>query len=297
MNLQGVLPPMITPLDADERIDEAGLERQIERLLAGGVHGIYLLGSSGEGPALRDSERRRAIEGARRVLHGRAPLIVGCMASSTALTIEAIRAAEAAGAEAVAVTPPHYYPLSAHAMMLEHYRRCAAASSVPLLIYNIPLTTKVMLSPETIMAIAELPNVAGIKDSSGDFTHALRILALRGSNAAFSVLLGSVPISGPAIMMGADGIIPGVANLDPRLLVDLYERARVGDLAGVRELKPRVLSLMRVLEFGPGVSCLKTALELMGVCSAHVTAPFPALGERERTGLAGVLREQGLLPA
>src|SRR5829696_1663174 len=103
MVLQGVLPPMVTPLDADERVDEAALERQIERLLAGGVHGIYLLGSSGEGPALRDSERRRAIEGARRVLRGRAPLIAGCMASSTALTIDMIRAAEAAGADAVAV--------------------------------------------------------------------------------------------------------------------------------------------------------------------------------------------------
>jgi 4-hydroxy-tetrahydrodipicolinate synthase len=295
MNLQGVLPPMITPLDADERVDEAALERQIERLLAAGVHGIYLLGSSGEGPALRDSERRRAIEGARRVLRGRAPLIVGCMASGTALSIDAIRAAEAAGADAVAVTPPHYYPLSAHSMMLEHYRRCAAASSLPVLIYNIPLTTKVMLSPETILAVADLPNVVGIKDSSGDFGHALKILTLRGSDSSFSVLLGSVPISGAALLMGADGIIPGVSNLDPHLMVELYERGRANDVDGVRALQPRIQSLMRVLEFGPGISCFKTALELMGVCEAHVTAPFPNLGERERAGLAGVLRELGLL--
>lgn len=296
MNLQGVLPPMITPLDADERVDEAGLERQIERLLAAGVHGIYLLGSSGEGPALRDTERRRAIESARRVLRGRAPLIAGCMASSTTLAIDMIRAAEAAGADAVAVTPPHYYPLAAHALMVEHYRRCAAASSLPVLIYNIPLTTKVMLSPETIMAIAELPNVAGIKDSSGDFTHALRVLHLRGDDRSFSVLLGAVPISGAALMLGADGIIPGVANLDPRLLVELYERGRARDAAGVLALQPRIMALLRVLEFGPGVSCLKTALELMGVCQAHVTAPFPALGERERAGLAALLRELDLLP-
>src|SRR5438552_14280742 len=113
MQLRGVLPPMVTPLDADERIDEAGLERQIERLLAGGVHGIYLLGSSGEGPALRDSERRRAIEAGRRVLAGRVPLVAGCMASSTARAIDSIRLAEAAGADAAAITPPHYYPLPA----------------------------------------------------------------------------------------------------------------------------------------------------------------------------------------
>src|SRR5262249_17797692 len=139
---------------------------------------IYLLGSSGEMPALRDSERRRAIEGARRVVRGRVPLIAGCMASSTARAIDNIWMAEAAGADAVAVTPPHYYPLSGHAVMLEHYRRCAEASSLPVVIYNIPLTTKVMLAPETIMAIRSLPGVIAIKDSSGDLTHLLRILSL-----------------------------------------------------------------------------------------------------------------------
>lgn len=294
MQLQGVLPPMVTPLDADERLDEAGLERQIERLLAGGVHGIYLLGSTGEGPALRDTERRRTIEAATRIVRGRVPLVVGCMASSTARAIDNIRMAEAAGANAVAVTPPHYYPLSGHTEMLEHYRRCAA-TGLPMVIYNIPSTTKVMLAPDTVMAIRALPRVIGIKDSSGDFSHLLRILALRGDDPAFRVLVGALPISGAALMMGADGMVPGPANLDPSLMVELYERGRAGDLAGVRALQPRVQALMRVLEFGPGISCLKTALELMGVCAAHVTAPFPRLGERERAGLAGILREYGLL--
>jgi dihydrodipicolinate synthase/N-acetylneuraminate lyase len=297
MKLEGVLPPMVTPLDADERIDEAGLERQIERLLAGGVHGIYLLGSTGEGPALRDSERRRAIEAARRVIRGRVPLVVGCMASSTARAIDNIRAAEAAGADAVAVTPPHYYPLSAPDQMFEHYRRCAQASNLPLVIYNIPLTTKVMLAPETVMAIRTLPNVVGIKDSSGDLTQLVRILALRGDDPSFGVLVGALPISGSALLMGADGIIPGPANQDPGLMVDLYERGKAGDVAAVRALQPRLLSLLRILDFGPGVSCHKAALELMGVCAAHATAPFPRLGERERAGIAAILREHDLLPA
>jgi 4-hydroxy-tetrahydrodipicolinate synthase len=297
MQLHGVLPPLVTPLDADERIDEAGLERQIERMLAGGVHGIYLLGSTGEGPALRDAERRRAIEAARRVLRGRAPLVVGCMASSTARAIDNIRMAEVAGADAVAVTPPHYYPLTAPDLMLEHYRRCAQASGLPLVIYNIPLTTKVMLAPETIMAIRALPRVIGIKDSSGDMTQLVRILALRGDDPSFGVLVGALPISGSALLMGADGIIPGPGNQDPALMVELYERGRAGDVAAVRALQPRLLSLMRVLEFGPGVSCHKAALELMGVCAAHATAPFPRLGDRERAGIAAILREHGLLAA
>jgi 4-hydroxy-tetrahydrodipicolinate synthase len=295
MQLEGVIPPMVTPLDADERVDEAGLARQVERLLAAGVHGIYLLGSSGEMPALRDGERRRAIETARRVVRGRVPLIAGCMAASTARAIDNIRLSEAAGADAVAITPPHYYPLSTPAAMLEHYRRCTAASAVPVVIYNIPLTTKVMLSAETILAIRALPRVIGIKDSSGDMTHVLRILALRGDDPGFRVLVGALPITGAALLMGADGMVPGVGNLDPGLMVELYERGRAGDAAGVRALQPRIQSLLRVLEFGSNIVCLKTALELMGVCAAHVTAPFPALGERERAGLAAALREHGLL--
>ena len=297
MRLEGILPPMVTPLDAEEQLDEAGLERQLDRLLASGVHGVYLLGSTGEMPALREAVRRRVVERAAQIIRGRVPLVVGCMASSTAKAIDNIRMAEAAGADAVAVTPPHYYSLSGPAEMREHYRRCAASTSLPLIVYNIPSTTKVMLSPETIMAIGALPRVAGIKDSSGDFAHVLRILALRGDDEFFSVLVGSLPIGGPALLMGADGMVPGPGNLDPGLMVELYERGHAGDAAGVRALQPRVYSLLRVLEFGPVVSCLKTALELMGVCSAHVTAPFPTLGDRERAGLAAALREHGLLPA
>lgn len=295
MVLQGVLPPMVTPLDAEERLDEAGLERQIARLLAAGVHGIYLLGSTGEGPALRDTERQRTIRRATQVVAGRVPVVVGCMASSTARAIDHIRAAEAAGAGAVAVTPPHYYPISGRAEMVEHYRRCAAATSLPLVIYNIPSTTKVMLAPETIMAIRALPGVAGIKDSSGDLAHVLRILGLRGDDPSFQVLVGAVPITGSALLMGADGMVPGVGNLDPGLMVELYERGRGGDVAGLKALQPRLYSLLRVLEFGAGVPCLKTALELMGVCGPHVTSPFPLLSERERAGLTAALREHGLL--
>jgi 4-hydroxy-tetrahydrodipicolinate synthase len=295
MQLHGVLPPMVTPLDADERLDAAGLERQIERLLAGGVHGLYLLGSTGEMPALRDSVRQQVVERAVRIVNGRVPIVVGCMASGTARAIDNIRMAEAAGADAVAVTPPHYYPLTGAAEMIEHYRRCCAAASGPVVIYNIPSTTKVMLSQETIMAIRALPQVVAIKDSSGDLAHVLRILALRGEDSSFRVLVGALPITGPALLMGADGLVPGPGNLDPGLMVELYDKGRRGDAAAVRALQPRIYSLLRALEFGPGVSCLKTALELMGVCSAHVTAPFPALGERERAGLTAVLREHGLL--
>src|SRR5947209_8056169 len=129
MKLQGIVPPVVTPLTPDERVDEAGLRRQLARLLEGGVHGLYLLGSTGEQPALREAERRRAVEIAKEVVAGRVPLVVGTMAGSTSRAIDNIHAAEAAGADAVAVTPPHYYPSQGRAEQVAHYRACADAAT------------------------------------------------------------------------------------------------------------------------------------------------------------------------
>jgi 4-hydroxy-tetrahydrodipicolinate synthase len=293
--LEGIVPPVVTPLGADERVDEGGLRRQLERLLAGGVHGIFFLGSTGEQPALRDPERRRAVEMAKEALAGRVPLVVGTMASSTARAIDNIRAAEAAGADAVAVTPPHYYPTHGPAEQLAHYRACAAAASVPVVIYNIPSTTKVMLAPETMAEIATLPNVAGLKDSSGDFTHFLKILALLRDRDGFSCLVGSPPLIGAAVMFGAEGGVPGLANLDPSLLVALYDAARRHAVEEVYPLQQRVLRLLQVVSFGAPVACIKTALELMGVCGSATCAPTRPVSEEGRARIAALLREQELL--
>jgi 4-hydroxy-tetrahydrodipicolinate synthase len=295
LRLEGIVPPVVTPLAEDERVDGAALERQLERLLAGGVHGIYFLGSTGEQPALRDSERRRAIEIAKGVVRGRVPLVVGTMAGSTARAIENIQAAEAAGADAVAVTPPHYYPSHGPGEQLAHYRACAAAARVPVVIYNIPLTTKVMLSPETIATIAALPNVVAIKDSSGDFTHFLRILALLRDRPDFSCLVGSPPLIGAAVLFGAEGGVPGLANLDPALLVSLYDAARRGAVEEVYMLQSRVVRLMQVVSHGAPIACIKTALELMGVCSARACAPTQPVTAEARDRIRELLREMELL--
>lgn len=295
MKLHGIVPPMVTPLDADERVDEAGLERQLERLIRAGVHGIFFLGSTGEQPTLRPAERERAVRAARRVAAGRVPLVVGTMAPGTALAVENIRAAEAAGADAVAVAPPFYYPSAGPEEQIAHYRACAEAARVPVVIYNIPQTTKVMLAAETIARIAELPNVAGLKDSSGDFTHFLRVLALLRGRNDFSVLIGSPPLGGAAVLQGADGIVPGIANLDPATMLDVYAAARARDLERLAALQQRVHRLMGLLAFGPPIVCIKTALECMGICRVHATAPFRPLSEEAREALAAALRELELV--
>lgn len=295
MQLRGIVPPCVTPLHADETVDEAGLERQLNRLIEAGVHGLFFLGSTGEQPALRDSERRKALQVARRVVAGRVPVICGTMASSTARAIENIRMAEEEGADAVAVTPPHYYPSRGPEEQMAHYRACAAATGLPVVIYNIPSTTKVMLSAETMAEITSLPSVIGVKDSSGDYSHVLKLIRLVKSQEGKGVLVGVPPIAAAAILQGADGSVPGIANIDPWSLVALYKAASSGDLAALPPLLARVGQLMEMLTAGTPLVCIKTALELLGICQAHATMPFRPLSEEKRQGVARALRQMGLL--
>jgi 4-hydroxy-tetrahydrodipicolinate synthase len=290
-----MLPPMVTPLDAQERVDEEGLARQVERLIAGGVHGIYLLGTTGEAPALRAEEKRRAIRAAITQAAGRVPVIVGCMASSTRRAIDNVAMAAELGQSAVAVTPPHYYTNASETELLTHYRAVAASTSLPVLIYNIPQTTKVMIPAETVRAIAEIENVAGIKDSSGDWSQALKLLFYLRDDPGFSVLFGAAQIAGPAILYGAEGAVIGLGNVDPVRLVRLYEVASQGRVAETYALQKEIQGLTRILGFGGNIACLKAALELMGVCAAHVTQPFWPVADENRPKIAAILREYELL--
>jgi len=293
MRLFGIVPPVVTPLHADETVDEAALERQLGRLLDAGIHGVFFLGSNGEQPALRDAERAKALRVARRVVRD-VPLIVGTMAASTARAVDNIRAAEAGGADAVAVTPPHYYPSRGPEEQLAHYRACAAATGLPVVVYNIPSTTKVMLAADTITRIADLPNVVGAKDSSGDLPHVLRLIpALHQRGKA--LLVGVPPIAAAALLQGADGAVPGIANIDPHTLVALYDAARRGDVAALPPLQHRVHRLMDIVAQGAGIAAIKTALELLGVCAAHATAPLQPLPPEKREAVAAILRDLGLL--
>lgn len=295
MKLEGIVPPLITPLTADEKLDDAAFERQIGRLLDAGVHGFFVLGSTGEQPSLRESVRADVVRAARRVVGDRAPLVVGTMAEGTSRAIDNIRAAAAAGADAVAVTPCHYYPSSGAADQVAHYRLCAEASPVPVVVYNIPMTTKVMLAAATIADILADERIIGVKDSSGDFMHFLRLLSHLHGVSRVGVMVGSPPLAGPALLYGAHGVVPGVANIDPRCMLDIYASAITSNTSHLRKLQERVHKLMALLQWGPPLVCIKTALELMGVCTAQSTAPFQPLSQPARDSLAQQLRELELL--
>lgn len=293
---EGIFPPTVTPLDEKERIDERGFVTQLNRLIDNGVHGIYLLGTSGEFVALTNEERTKAIEIAMRTVNGRVPIICGCMDSSTRRVIQNIEIAREFGVDAVAATPPYYYPPHSNADIIEFYKSIAASTDLPVVIYNIPQTTKVAIPPEVVRELNEsVENIAGIKDSSADWTNFLRLLAYVGDSDKFSILLGSHLVGGAAIMLGAEGGVMSIANVDPKTPVQLYEAARKGQVEEVKRLQLKLLSLGKLYSYGTAASCLKACLEIMGVCRAYTTSPIMPVSESGRKELKQLLKEHDLL--
>jgi 4-hydroxy-tetrahydrodipicolinate synthase len=293
---EGIFPPIVTPLDEKERIDEQGFVRQLNRLIDNGVHGIYLLGTSGEFVSLTNEERTKAIEIAVKTVNRRVPIICGCMDSSTKRVIQNIEKAQGLEVDAIATTPPYYYPPHTDADIIAFYKSIAASTDLPVVIYNIPQTTKVAIPPEVVLELhGSVENIAGIKDSTGDWTNFLKLLAYVGESDKFSILLGSYTVAGAAIMLGAEGAVMSIANVDPKTPVQIYEAARKGQIEELRRLQLKLLSLGKLYSYGTPASCLKACLEIMDVCRAYTTSPIMPVGEPGRNELKQLLKEHGLV--
>lgn len=291
----GIFPPIVTPLDEKERLDVEGFERQLNRLLKAGVHGIYLLGSSGEGVTLRESVRREVVRVASRFVGGRVPVICGVMDTSTERVLENISQVVDAGVDAVAVTPPFYYSPFSNDDLLAFFKRLAEASPVPIFLYNIPATTKVFIPPEIVEKLADVGNIVGIKDSTGSWIQAMELLDRVGEREDFAVFLGSHVLAGGAMLFGARGAVMSLANLDPGTCVALYNAAMRRDVDAVYSYQRRLLHLGAIYRYGREVPCLKTALALMNVCREYATHPLMPLDATGREAITTILRSLNLL--
>lgn len=294
-HLKGVIPPMLTPLDAEERIEHSSVSRLVEHLIQGGVHGIFVLGTGGEGTALRAAERRIMVEATVQAVAGRVPILVGCSAVSTQLVLEQIAQVADLAVAAAVVTPPFYYSTNDQAALAYHFRRIAENSPLPIVIYNIPQTTHSMLAPETMATLGEMPNVIAVKDSCADLQHFRRLLELR-PYPEFSIFQGSEVPMLDSLALGADGLVPGSGNLAPRWLVNLYEAAKAGDLETARLYQERVNAYRAgCYTGGYWLTALKGAAGMLGLCPERCTAPLPPLSGEHRQRVRDTLQKLGLL--
>jgi 4-hydroxy-2-oxoglutarate aldolase len=287
----GLYPPLVTPFDADGELDERALRRNVSAYGAAPLAGYVVLGTTGEFPHLTTAEKERVIAAVVEEAAGR-PVLAQTGEPSLRATVALTRRAAELGASAVLVVTPSYYRSSMRRAELEaYYRGVADASPVPVLLYNIPQNTGVNLDPELVAALAEHPNIVGIKDSSGNLGQLAETVAL--TPPGWGVLTGSASIFVAAMVHGARGGILAAANVLPFELCDLLDLAGRGDVPGAARLFGRLAPVLRLLA-RLGIPGYKAAMDVLGYAGGHPRQPLLPLGEAERDRIVDALRSASL---
>jgi dihydrodipicolinate synthase/N-acetylneuraminate lyase len=295
--LKGIIPPLVTPLTGRDRLDVEALERLLEHVISGGVHGVFILGTTGEGPSLSHRLQREMVRQTCRVVRGRVPVLVGVTNPSIVESLDLTKTASENGAEAVVLAPPFYFPMH-QADLTKYVREFARESALPMFLYNMPSHTKVAFELETIRQLLDEPRVIGVKDSSGNMLFFNQLLELTRSRSDLAVFMGPEELTAQGVMAGAAGGVSGGANLLPRLYVDLYEAAVCDDVRLVMKLQHRVMRLSsKIYQVGAAptgyLTGLKTALSLVGLCQPIFAEPLHPLAESQVAALRQHLLDLG----
>ena len=295
--LRGVIPPMVTPLTANGELDVNGTERLVEHILSGGVHGLFLLGTTGEAPDLPYEVRRELVKRVTAQVNGRVPILVGITDTVFSESLKLAQFAKDCGAAAVVAAPPYYFA-AGQPELLDYYRGLADQLPLPLYLYNMPSQVKVMIEVKTVVELAKHPNIVGLKDSSGNigYFNACRY-ALR-EREDFAILMGPEEALGEAVLLGASGGVAGGANIFPKTFVDIYNAAVAKDVDRVRELQERIMRVSSLI-YGVGhhnssfVKGVKCALSLLGICSDALAAPREPFNPADRETIRKRLEDLG----
>lgn len=292
--IRGIIPPLATPLTRSGEVDAAGMARLVEYVLGAGVHGVFVLGSTGEFPFLTAPQRVDAVAAAVDAVAGRVPVIAGISAVGTREAIEHGTAAAAAGADVVMVTPPYFGRMAMPQAWIErHILAVADAVDVPVMLYNVPPLIS-DIEPPTIARLATHERIIGMKDSA-QLIH-LQDVLFRTRGSGFRVLAGLEYHVVAALLVGAHGSTPSPANLIPRLYVDLYDATMAGNVDRALALQEQVNRFSdRLDEIPSWSSTVKAALSLMGICGPTTAAPLPALTGDEMAIVREHLGAHGLL--
>lgn len=298
--LRGIIPPLVTPLLDRDTLDAAGLERLIEHILAGGVHGLFVLGTTGEAPSLSYRLRYELIERVCGQVKGRIPVLVGITDTSFVESVGIARKAQESGAQAVVLAPPYYFP-AGQVELLEYLEHLTPELPLPVFLYNMPSYTKLVFEPDTVRAAADFPGIVGMKDSSGNMIYFRRLQSLLKDRPEFSLLIGQEELLAEAVLLGGHGSVCGGANLVPELYVELYNAACLKDMPKVESLHKKVMELSNAIynvgryesSFLKGLKC---ALSCIGICSDFLAEPFHRFRQAEHEVIQRYVKELGITP-
>ncbi|HOW71595.1 MAG TPA: dihydrodipicolinate synthase family protein [Phycisphaerae bacterium] len=291
--LRGVVPPMVTPLAGQDRLDIPGLERLIERMIAGGIHALFPLGTTGESTCLSNQLRCELLERTCHQVAGRVPVLVGVTDTWPEGSVQLARFAAGLGATGVVISAPYYLPPDQEDLA-SYVRYVVAEQPLPVFLYNIPVLTKTGYEVDTVRRLADIDRVVGLKDSSGDLGY-LEQVVKQVQRKDWTVLVGTEALLPDAIARGAHGCVGGGANLDPKLFVSLYEAAVRGDKPTIQSLQQRVMILDQIYRQGPGIASiirgLKCALGCAGVCSDRMAEPFRSANHEEQRAIQAIVEQ------
>jgi 4-hydroxy-tetrahydrodipicolinate synthase len=284
--LSGYVPALPTPFKGDDSVDHEAFEKLCDLQIASGATALVICGTTGEAPNLTASEHRELIRIAVGVSRGRVPVIAGAGSNATKHAIELTEDAEASGADAVLSVVP-YYNRPTQAGLYAHFCEIAASTALPVILYDAPSRTACGLADETIVRLAEVPRIIGLKDATGDVTRPTRLRPLVGTD--FRLLSGDDATALGYLAQGGNGCISVTSNVAPALCRNMFLALRQDDVARAQRLAAALAPLTAALFREPNPAPLKYALRLFGLASSKVRLPLVALSDQAKIELMGVL--------
>jgi 4-hydroxy-tetrahydrodipicolinate synthase len=293
MQIHGIIPPVATPMKANEDLDLRRLQWFLDHLIARGVHGVFVLGTNSEFYALDEREKQEVVATAVAHVNRRVPVLAGTGAETTREAVRLTRMAEREGADGVSVITP-YFISPTQQEIYDHYRRIAEATALPVVLYNNPSTCGgLRIDVDTVARLAQLPNIVGVKDSSGDLQNTVEYLRVVPDR--FSVMMGRDTLIFSALQMGARGAVPATGNIAPTLLAEIFNKFRAGDIEGSRRAQLRLNPLRLALGLGTAPGGVKAALEVLGMSLGPCRSPVAPLPPDKVPKMRAALETAGLI--
>ena len=273
--IKGIIPPILTPMNADESINEKELRHQVNRMIEAGVHGIFAFGTNGESYALSEAEKVRVLEVVVEETNHRVPVYAGTGCVTTAETIKMSKKAQEIGADVLSVIVP-WFAAASQDELYDHYKAVAEAVDLPIVLYNIPARTGNALAPATVARLAkDVVNIMGAKDSSGNFDNMKQYIELTAElGKDFSVLSGNDSLILPALVFGGKGGIAGCANVFPHTMVEIYTAFTAGDMERAKKVQDSIRIFRNCFKFGNPNTIVKLAAGLLGDPVGPCRKPF-----------------------
>jgi len=295
--LRGIIVPMITPLKDFDTLDEKGLDNLIEHLIGGGVNGLFILGTTGEGTSLSYRSRKEIINKTCSKVKGRVPVLVGITDTAFMESVAVAETAKDAGAQGLVVAHPPYFP-AADPEILNYLKHLAREVPLPIFLYNMPSHTKLTFAPQTVQAAADIDGIVGLKDSSANLLYLHKIQLLLKEKPEFTFLVGPEELLPETVMMGGHGGVNGGANMYPELYVNLYKASVDRDFDKIKKLHEMVMQIsLKIYSVGAYSSYLrglKCAVSCIGICSDVLAEPFRPFDKKDRDTIERYVEELGL---